>query len=120
MRTQLVFQKSSEMKTELLAVLAADTQTAKGPDAKPVPVLLTADEAVKAAAAAVLASGEFKAGANETLLLHAPAGLAAKRLLIVGLGKLAKATAHEVRNAAGTAVRFAKPRGIRELALALP
>ena len=73
-----------------------------------------------AAAAAVLASGEFKAGANETLLLHAPAGLAAKRLLIVGLGKQAKVNADKVRNAAGTAVRFVKPRGIRELAFALP
>ena len=76
----------------MLAVLAADTQTSKGPDAKPQPVLLTADAAVQAAAAAVLASGEYKAGANETLLLHAPAGLAAKRLLIVGLGKQAKIT----------------------------
>jgi leucyl aminopeptidase len=46
--------------------------------------------------------------------------LAAKRLLIVGLGKEAKATVSLVRNAAGTAVRFAKPRGIRELVLALP
>ena len=120
MKTQLSFANLAGIETELLAVLAVDTQTAKGPDAKPQPMLLTADEAVKAAAAAVLASGEFKAGANETVLLHAPAGLAAKRLLIVGLGKQAKATVHSVRNAAGTAVRFAKPRGIRELVLALP
>jgi leucyl aminopeptidase len=53
-------------------------------------------------------------------LLHAPVGLKAKRLLIVGLGKQAKATVHSVRNAAGTAVRFTKPRGIRELVFALP
>jgi leucyl aminopeptidase len=83
-------------------------------------VLLTADKAVKAAAAAVLSSGEYKAGANETLLLHAPAGIAAKRLLIVGLGKQAKVTVSSIRNGAGTAVRFAKPRGIRELVLTLP
>ena len=120
MRTELIFATPAGIETELLAVLAADTQTAKGPDAKPAPVLLTSDEAVKTAAAGVLASGEFKAGANETLLLHAPAGLKAKRLLIVGLGKAAKATAHSVRSAAGTAVRFGKPRGIRALVLALP
>src|SRR5208283_114244 len=120
MKAQLSFANLAGIETELLAVLAADTQASKGPDAKPEPVLLTTDEAVKAAAAAVLASGEFKAGANESVLLHAPAGLAAKRLLIVGLGKQAKATVHSVRNAAGTAVRFTKPRGIRELALALP
>src|ERR1035441_4909258 len=106
MRTELSFANLSGIETELLAVLAADTQTGKGPDAKPQPVLLTNDPALKVAAAAVLASGEYKASANETLLLHAPTGLAAKRLLIVGLGKLAKATVHNVRNAAGTAVRF--------------
>jgi leucyl aminopeptidase len=120
MKTELSFAPFAEMKTELLAVLAVDTQTSKDSDAKPVPELLTADKAILAAAEAVLASGEFKATAHETLLLHAPAGLAAKRLLLVGLGKQAKATANSVREAAGAAVRFAKPRGIRELAFALP
>jgi leucyl aminopeptidase len=120
MKTELSFASLAGIETELLAVLAADTQSSKEKDAKPEPVLLTSDEAVRSAAAAVLASGEYKAGANETLLLHAPAGLAAKRLLIVGLGKQAKATVHSVRNAAGTAVRFTKPRGIRELVLTLP
>jgi leucyl aminopeptidase len=86
MRTELSFASLSGIETELLAVLAADTQAGKGPDVK----------------------------------LHAPAGLAAKRLLIVGVGKLAKATPNSVRSAAGTAVRFTKPRGIRELAFALP
>src|SRR5215472_13237589 len=120
MRTELSFASLAQIETELLAVTAIDTQTAKGPDAKPQPELLTGDAAIKAAAAAVLASGEFKAGANETLLLHAPSGLKAKRLLLVGLGKQAKATVHGVRNAAGTAVRFTKPRGIPNLSLALP
>ncbi|MDR3741203.1 MAG: leucyl aminopeptidase [Terracidiphilus sp.] len=120
MKTELLFSSPASIDTEMLAVLAVDTQTDKGPDAKPAPALLTADAAVEAAAAAVLASGEFKAGANETLLLHAPTGLRAKRLLLVGLGKQAKATVHGVRNAAGAAVRFTKPRGIRSLAFALP
>jgi len=120
MRTELSFTPIAGIQTELLAVLAADTQTTKGPDARPQPTLLAKDPAVEAAAAAVLATGEYKAGVTETVLLHAPAGIAAKRLLIVGLGKLAKATVHSVRDAAGTAVRFAKPRGIREVVLALP
>jgi leucyl aminopeptidase len=120
MQTQLSFAPLAEVETEVLAVLAADAQTSKAADAKPQPVLLAADAAVLAAASAVLASGEYKAGTNETLLLHAPAGLAAKRLLIVGLGKQAKINADKVRNAAGTAVRFIKPRGLRELTFALP
>ncbi len=120
MRTELSFAPIAGIQTELLAVLAADAQTAKGPEAKPQLTLLTADPAVQAAAAGVLGTGEYKASVNETVLLHAPAGIAAKRLLIVGLGKLAKATIHSARDAAGTAVRFAKPRGIREVVLALP
>jgi len=76
MRTTLSFASPAEIATELLAVLAVDTQTEKGPAAKPAPTLLTSDHAVTAAAAAVLASGEFKAGANETLLLL---GLASRR-----------------------------------------
>jgi leucyl aminopeptidase len=120
MRTDLSFSPLAQIETELLAVTAIDTQTAKGPDAKPQPVLLTSDEAVRAAAAAVLSSGEYKAGTNEAVLLHAPVGLKAKRLLIVGLGKKAKASVHTVRNAAGTAVRYTKPRAIRNLTFALP
>ena len=120
MRTQLSYAPLAGIETEVLAVLAVDTQTDKAPDAKPQPVLLTADAAVLAAAAAVLASGEFKAGANETLLLHAPSGLAAKRLLLIGLGKQAKITVDKVRSASGTAVRFTKPRAIRELVFSLP
>src|SRR5579872_6557953 len=120
MQTEISFAPLAQIETELLVVTAVDTQTAKATDARPSPTLLTDDETVKAAAQTVLESGEFKAGANETLLLHAPAGLGAKRLLIVGLGKQAKATVHGVRNTAGTAVRSAKPRGIRKLVFALP
>ncbi len=120
MKTHLSFAPLAGIETEVLIVVAADAQTEKGKDAKPQPVLLTADETVKAAAATVLASGEFKAGANEILLLHAPAGLAAKRLLLVGVGKVAKATQHSVRSAAGTAIRSIKPRGLRSAGFALP
>jgi len=120
MKTELSFAPLAGIETELLAVLAADTQTAKGSDVQAQPELLTADAVVRAAVATVFASGEYKAGANETLLLHAPAGLGAKRLLVVGLGKKDKLASPAVRNAAGTAVRFAKPRGIRELVIALP
>ncbi|TCK73486.1 leucyl aminopeptidase [Acidipila rosea] len=121
MKTELLKGKSpSQIETPLLVVFATDNNAAKDKDAKAEPGLLTGDAALKTAAEAVLAGGEFKAAANETLLLHAPAGLKAARLLIVGLGKAAKATPHDVRKAAGTAVRFAKPRGIRALTVLAP
>ena len=120
MKTELLFSPVPSIETELLAVFAVDQSASKDKDAKPEIALLTSDEAVKKAASYVLLSGEFKAEANETLLLHAPEGLAAARLLIIGLGKAAKADPHAVRKAAGTAVRFAKPRGIRSLSILVP
>jgi leucyl aminopeptidase len=114
----LFFQDPATMPTGLLAVFAVDL--ASGKDAEAHPVLLTTSNGVTRAAEKFMKSGEFKAGLGETLLLHAPAGVKAERLLIVGLGKAKKLTVDEVRKGAGCAVRAAKPRAIRELAIAFP
>src|SRR6266481_1348128 len=118
MDTTLLFQDSAGFQTPLLAVFAVDI--AIGKDADPLVALLTTSDAVTDAAAKVLASGEFKATLGETLLLHAPSGLKAERLLIVGLGKAKDLSVDEVRKGAGAAVRSAKPLGLRELAIAFP
>src|SRR5271168_5297962 len=120
MKTELKFSDAASVATELLVVFAVDHNTSKDKDAKPELAILTTESAVTTAAQSVLTSGEFKASANETLLFHSPSGLAAKRLLLIGLGKAHKATVNDLRKAAGTAVRFAKPRGIREVALTVP
>jgi leucyl aminopeptidase len=116
--TKLLFQDPSGLTTPLLVVFAVDIATGK--DSQASPALLTTSDAIARVAAPWLTSGEFKATANETLLLHAPANLKAERLLIIGLGKAASVTAHEVRKGAGVAVRFAKPRGVRDLAYSFP
>jgi leucyl aminopeptidase len=120
MKTELLQSSAAGLETGLLVVFAADTAAFKSPDAKPEPRLLAEHPALLQAAASVLASGEFKAEANETLLLHAPNGLQAARLLLVGVGKLAKLSPHALRKAAGTAVRFAKPRALRDVAIVFP
>jgi len=104
--------------TPMLAVFAVDLST--GVDAEPMPTLLTASDAVTGAAQRYLGGGEFKAALGETLLLHAPGGLRAERLLVVGLGKAKKLSPDQVRKGAGAAVRYAKPRGVRELAIGFP
>jgi leucyl aminopeptidase len=118
MDTKIVFGNVSDSRTAMLVVFAVDV--AKGKDGDPVPVLLTTSDAVTEAAGRFLGTGEFKGALCETLLLHAPAGIEAERLLIVGLGKVKTLSVDEVRKAAGAAVRAAKPRGIRELVLAFP
>jgi leucyl aminopeptidase len=64
-------------------------------------------------------SGEFTGKAFETALLHRPSGLAAKRLLVVGAGTVAKFSPDVLRNAVGTAVRVLRPKGVQSVALAL-
>jgi leucyl aminopeptidase len=118
MDTTLWFQDAATISTSLLAVFAVDI--AVGKDAPALPVLLTTSDAVSGAARKTLATGEFKAALGETLLLHAPASLKTERLLIVGLGNAKTLGVNEVRKGAGTAVRFAKPRGIRDVAIAFP
>ena len=122
MKTELISAELSSVSTELLVVFALDTAAKQSPQARsqedaPEVRLLTTNEAVAEAAGAIRASGEYAAASAETVLLHAPVGLKAKRLLLVGLGKL---NLEEIRKAAGTAVRFAKTRNLRELSVALP
>lgn len=120
MKSELLLNEAQNQPAELLTVFAVDQSTGKGQGVKPEPKLLTAEPAIQKAAEAILTSGEFEADSSETLLLHAPQGIKASRLLLVGLGKAAKASVHDVRKAAGTAVRFAKPRGLRSVSILLP
>ena len=119
MKSKLVSGKLDRVASELLVVFAFDAAEKKQPakQTKPAIKLLTTGNAVAKAAAAILSSGEFAAGSCETVLLHAPRGFKAERILLVGLGKV---TPSEVRKAAGAAVRFAKPRKLRELSIAIP
>ena len=118
METKLLFQDAAAFPTPMLAVFAVDIATEKG--AEPVVALLTTSDAVADAATRFLEAGEFKATLGETLLLHAPSGLKADRLLVIGLGKAKGLHVDAVRKGAGVAVRAAKPRGVREVAIAFP
>jgi len=120
MKLELARTAPLEVGADLLVVFAADQNSNKDKNTKPDLALLTSDDRVKRAASHVLDGGEFKAKPNETLLLHAPAELKVTRLLVVGLGASSKAKIHDLRKAAGTAVRFAKARGWRSLAVLPP
>lgn len=118
MNARLLFSDATAHATPLLAVFAVDI--ASGPDATPLPMLLVTADGLSDAASRFLTTGEFKAGLGETLLLHAPAGLRADRLLVVGLGPVKRLSPHQIRQAAGTVVRVAKSKGLRELAVVFP
>ena len=123
MNTKLIFADAGGFHTPMLALFAVDLATGKNADARP--VLLTSSRNLADAAMRVLSPGEFKAALGETALVHASdglksAGLHAERLLIVGLGKAKDFSLDKIRKGAGTAVRAAKARSLRELAIAFP
>jgi len=61
-------------------------------------------------------SGELTGKTLEMTLIHAPAGLKAARLLLVGAGKREQFTSATLRKLAGAALRYLKARSIKQLA----
>jgi leucyl aminopeptidase len=106
----------STFETECLAVVVLD----RGEKDKPAVSVESADSAVLEAAAAVVASGEVTGKMFETTLLHAPAKLKAKRLLLVGGGKAKTFSNADLRRVAGTAARTLKGKNIRSFAFVAP
>ncbi|MCU1297804.1 MAG: Leucyl aminopeptidase [Acidobacteriaceae bacterium] len=126
MKTILSLANPADVETECLVVVALDQAAPKnGPHKnsakdKPEISLATSDAAIKDAAKDVIASGEIAGKLAETNLLHKPAKLKAKRLLVIGGGKAKTFTSVELRKLAGTAARFLKPKGIRSFAFVAP
>jgi len=64
-------------------------------------------------------AGELTGKAYECTLIHRPPGMSAAKLLVVGAGKKEKFDGSQKRRVAGTAVRWLRSRGVRELAWVL-
>jgi leucyl aminopeptidase len=116
MKTNLSFAAPAGVETECLAVVVLDHGTKDKRDA----AVQSGDGSIKEAAADVIASGEVTGKTFETALLHHPAKLKGKRLLLVGGGKAKNFGASELRKLAGAAARYLKPKGIRSFAFLAP
>jgi leucyl aminopeptidase len=111
----------AEVETECLAVVVLDKSvTGRGAQDKPELMVAFGDGTISAAAADVIAGGEVSGKMFEATLLHRPAKLKAKRLLLLGGGKARDFTSSELRKLAGVAARFLKPKGIRSFAFLAP
>ena len=122
MKITLSSSTPSQFETECLVVAAVDVseKSANGDKEKPKPQILSDDPAVLAAVADLVASGEVTGKTLEVTLLHKPAGLKAKRLLLIGGGKAKSFSTSELRKIAGTAVRTIKGKDLKSFALAAP
>ncbi len=116
MKTNLSFANPADVETECLVAVVLD----RGEKDKTDVFVSSNDKAVQDAAAEVIASGEVAGKNFETTLLHKPANLKAKRLLLLGGGKAKKFSAIDLRKLAGAAVRGLKSRSLRSFAFVAP
>ncbi|HLZ41889.1 MAG TPA: leucyl aminopeptidase [Candidatus Sulfotelmatobacter sp.] len=122
MKTTISLSKPAEVETESLVAVVLDHSNAPATDKNKKPELKVAssDPAIQSCAADLLDSGEVSGKPLETNLLHKPAGLKAKRLLLLSGGSSKKFSSYDLRRLAGTAVRTLKSRGIRSFAFISP
>jgi leucyl aminopeptidase len=130
MKTTISLSTPAQLETEALVVVVLDHAEKKPSDApqgtnnkadhsKP-QLKVEAGDAISSVAGELLASGELTGKPFEINLLHKPAGLKAKRLLLLSGGAAKKFAAYDVRRLAGAAVRALKSRGIRSFAFLAP
>jgi len=105
MEINLEPKKLTEVESDALVIVGFDGTPPEAPAAGPVKELYD--------------SGEFSGKALELAILHRPAGLKAKRLVVAGGGKRDKFDAAELRKLTGAVVRSLKSKGVRGIALAL-
>jgi leucyl aminopeptidase len=126
MKTNLSLSNPAEVETDCLVAIVLDrtendaaSKDQSQKDRTQV-VIEVSDASVKDAAADVVASSEVTGKMFESTVLHHPAKLKAKRLLLLGGGKANSFSAFELRRLAGAAVRTLKARGLRSFAIVAP
>ena len=110
-----------QLETECLVAVVLDrAENARGDKDKTEAYLAAADKALQQAAADLISSGDVTGKMFESTWIHKPAGVKAKRLLLLGGGKTKKFSGSDLRKLAGAAVRGLKSRNLRSLMFAAP
>jgi len=127
MKITLSLSPAAQVETECLVAVVLDrnennekSKPGRPKNHKAEAFVSASDKAVQQAAADLLSSGDVAGKSFEVSWIHKPAGLKAKRLLLVGGGKAKSFSATELRKVAGAAVRALKPRNLRSLAFVVP
>jgi len=113
MQTQLQFQPIEQIEADVLVIIAFEEREEKTPAAQAV------NRHTNGWLEEIRLSMEFSGAPFETAVLHRPAGLKAKRLLVAGAGKAEKFDSAELRNLVGAVVRGLKSKNARRVALLL-
>ncbi len=120
MNTTISLFTPAQVETEALVAVVLDHSTSTEKNKKPELKVASSDSAVQSAASDLLVGGELSGKPFETNLLHKPAGLKARRVLLISGGSAKSFSAYDLRRIAGAAVRTLKSRGIRSFAFIAP
>jgi leucyl aminopeptidase len=120
MKTLLSLTPPAEVDAECLVAVVLDRNENENKKDQPQVSVETGDGAIHDACAELIAGGEVAGKMLETTLLHKPAKLKAKRILLIGGGKAQAFSAAELRRIAGAAVRTLKAKGLRSFAFLAP
>ena len=110
MKIDFVTDALDRLAVPALAVFAFEEQPAENGTVCHLP------EATRAQLDELCESGELTGRLYDTTLIHRPAGLAARALLVVGAGKESKFSTAVLRRLAGAAVRHLRARSVHSLA----
>ena len=116
MKVQLSSAIPSQHETEVLVVPVVDHGTKDKSEGRPA----AGDDAVRNIAKELAVADEITGKSYETVLLHRPQGVNAKRVLFVGGGKAKNFTPYEIRRQAGAAVRFLKSKQFKRFSFLVP
>jgi len=111
MQTEIRAGSYSEIICDILGFPIFEDESAGSPS------LRKLDQVTRGFLRTALATGEFKAELHRTFLCHAPRGIKAGRLLLIGAGKESEFTPAKLREVAGTLVRRGRTANCRSAAL---
>jgi len=118
METTFINQASKDVACDVLVVGAASAEAGQESSVF-APATREVDQALDGLLSSMYANGEFKGKVGETVQIYTFGKLAARRVLVVGLGAAEKIQLHTWRRVSGIAVRFAQSKGAHQVALAL-
>jgi leucyl aminopeptidase len=124
MQVQVQTSPAESLSADALAIICFESndQAAQTAEAPAVASAVTPDPEIAAQSgwlADLRSAGEFTGKLYETAILHRPAGVSAKRVVVIGGGKRDKFSALEARRISGVLVRKLKEKGARSIALLL-
>ncbi len=100
----------TDVECDLLAYPVFEDERADSPTLRPL------SKAARGLLTSLFSSGEFRPEVHKTCRIHRPAGMKAKRLILIGAGKRENLDPARLRELAGTALRNARAAGCRTVA----